>query len=1535
MKVDKLAARSGGRCEVRGDRRLDLRLDIRPRPLCLALANALALAFAPSVARSQSLPTLPSVVHGVATVTRPALGQMSVQQGSQQVVINWQSFSIGANGRVTFNQPNAQSVALNRVVGVDPSVVMGTLAANGRVFLVNPNGVLFGAGSSVNVGGLVASTLNLDDNDFLAGRYAFTRGAAARAGVVNEGRLEARPGGVIALIGSTVEQRGSISTPGGTTALAAGRTVTLDFQGDGLTQLRVTEGDLHALASNTGALVAEGGRVLMLADTTQAKGLVVNQGGVVRARSLTPGPGGVVIAGGAGDVSITGSVDTRGGSGQRGGDVSVSGRNVGLLGTGHIDASGGSSGAHVELVATKAGEGGKGREGGIVVVGSNASISADATALGNGGRVDLTGASVRLHGSISARGADRGGNGGLVKLTATEGVDTAGMRVDASAVKGSPGTLDIDPWDVTIRSGFSEVPYDLDPFVPTSTSTSTVYTGDINNVLNRGSNVTITTGTTGPEGSGTITLGYGSSDHTVILRSTGSAPVVLSLQAANGIVANYSPGFADFSIVSTAGPLNVDMSGNAAGRSGNGVSLPGVTIKTNGGRLNIFGGDATRAASSTTGSGVWLDQATVDTRVNASDASPGGNVLIRGESRSPDSWAGVDIVGSTIQTSTGALQITGSVAVGAIGDGMRVRDSILQATTGNLVLTGLGRAGVRVNLDAPGSVGVPVSAIGLHLANAEVSSATGTIDIRGGVQADGSDAAAAASVGVYMQNFASDFARGGGSFVRSAAAVSVAGSVAGNGVGVLVDQDSIYSPVQGNIAGSNVTIRAGNNTAYRSDALQLDGTIKASGIANIRAGGVDTAGNLVERDDVPLTLGNGSYPGLTIGSNELNRISAATVVLGSDRYANAITVDAFGSGSGSGSSNGSSNFISNSNLTLHSGSGLGSIGIGAPLGVVTGKTLALVTGGAITQTANAPLTADNLLIRANSATLLNTGNSVGVLAATVGTGGLDFLSNRALTLGRVDATGAAAATDTPLALAATSLTGGTMRVRTSNGAMTLDGNIVANTLDLVTPAVFINSSNSTITASDRWHLWAQGWIGEIRGGLAGNGTLANVYGCAYGSDACSALPVATANTFIYADRPVLSLSIDNQTRRYGDSNPLFSVATGGLVNGDTAANIVGGTPSTSATVTSNAGQYVISGEALFANAGYVLGEVNNGTLAVTRRPLQISIGSQARVYGDANPVFTSTPTGLVNADTAPMRLSTTATPQSNIGNYAITGFTTNTALFTNYSITQTDGTLTVNPRSLTITANNASRVYGDANPAFTGTAAGLAPFDTPASVGLGFSSVGATAAVGNYPIDPALANPTAASNYAATAAPGVLAVNKATLTFVADPKTRTIFESAPQLTGTVSGFRNGESVGSATTGVPGWSSPATPASAPGLYAVNGSGLSALNYVFVQAPGNVFALNVTGPSVREQILGVQFADQGVGSVEARRIEQSTYVYDRNLGRPQMCVPDNLLTAQGVEPNGSRDLLSVEWSRLRWRPNVTNCFSSGRQGGCNDF
>jgi filamentous hemagglutinin family protein len=114
----------------------------------------------------------------------------TITQNSQNLAINWQSFGIAANEAVRFNQPNASAIALNRVLGQNPSQILGSLSANGQVFILNPNGVLFGAGSQVNVGGLVASTLNLSDADFMANKLTFSNGGSAGS-VINQGTLTA------------------------------------------------------------------------------------------------------------------------------------------------------------------------------------------------------------------------------------------------------------------------------------------------------------------------------------------------------------------------------------------------------------------------------------------------------------------------------------------------------------------------------------------------------------------------------------------------------------------------------------------------------------------------------------------------------------------------------------------------------------------------------------------------------------------------------------------------------------------------------------------------------------------------------------------------------------------------------------------------------------------------------------------------------------------------------------------------------------------------------------------------------------------------------------------------------------------------------------------------------------------------------------------------------------------------------------------------------------------------------------------------
>ena len=243
-------------------------------------------------------------------------GQMTITQSTPNVAINWQSFGIEAGQSVQFVQPGRSAVALNRVTGADPSAILGRLSANGQVFLVNPNGILFGPGASVDVGGLVASTLNISDGDFMAGRYRFSGSGATE--LMNQGALQSANGGYVALLGAQVNNQGTVVAPRGSVAMAAGQAMTLDLLGHQLLGVRVDQGVANALLSNGCMLKADGGQVLM---STQASvnllANAVNNTGVVQAQTVENRQGTIVLLGSmdTGTVSLGGTVDVSAGYG--------------------------------------------------------------------------------------------------------------------------------------------------------------------------------------------------------------------------------------------------------------------------------------------------------------------------------------------------------------------------------------------------------------------------------------------------------------------------------------------------------------------------------------------------------------------------------------------------------------------------------------------------------------------------------------------------------------------------------------------------------------------------------------------------------------------------------------------------------------------------------------------------------------------------------------------------------------------------------------------------------------------------------------------------------------------------------------------------------------------------------------------------------------------------------------------------------------------------------------------------------------------
>ena len=279
-----------------------------------------------------SAPTGGVVSSGSATISHNGT-VTNIDQGSQKAVINWQGFSVGANEVVNFRQPNSSAITLNRVIGNEKSVIDGVLNANGRVFLVNSSGVLFGQGASVNVGGLIASTLDIADDDFHAGRYVF-KSDSGTGSVVNRGAITATEGGVIALLGNTVSNQGVVVATKGTVALAAGNKITLNFNGDALLSVTLEEGTLHALVENQQAIYADGGTVLLTAQAADdLLGAQVNNSGLVQARTVDDLKGSITLYAHGGTALVDGTLDASAPSRGDGGFIETSGALVSVADT--------------------------------------------------------------------------------------------------------------------------------------------------------------------------------------------------------------------------------------------------------------------------------------------------------------------------------------------------------------------------------------------------------------------------------------------------------------------------------------------------------------------------------------------------------------------------------------------------------------------------------------------------------------------------------------------------------------------------------------------------------------------------------------------------------------------------------------------------------------------------------------------------------------------------------------------------------------------------------------------------------------------------------------------------------------------------------------------------------------------------------------------------------------------------------------------------------------------------------------------------
>ncbi|EBS0894513.1 filamentous hemagglutinin N-terminal domain-containing protein [Salmonella enterica subsp. enterica serovar Abaetetuba] len=829
----------------------------------LALLTGLIAGLLPAmVLAAADLPVGGQIVGGQGSISSSG-NQMTIHQQTQNMATNWHSFDIGKNNTVQFVQPDSSSVALNRVTGASGSQIMGTLKANGRVFILNPNGVLFGKGARVNVGGLVASTKHLSTADFMKGQYTLSGSGNPGAQVVNQGSLTTSKGGYIVLAGERVSNSGTVTTPSGKTVLAAGKTVTLQLDNGGLTSVSVNGSVVNALVENRGLISATDGQVYLTAKgQDMLLKTVVNNSGTVEAKGLASRGGEIVLNGGdSGVVSQSGLLLADSQTGQ-GGKITLEGQNIHLEGRSLTSATGKAGGGEVY-----AGGGWQGKDSGIrnaskVVMDKAATVDVSATENGNGGTAVLWSEDyTNFRGTVLAKGGARSGNGGKVETSSHQNLQASG-DVDASARAGRGGEWLLDPTDVNIVGTGSETGIDsaiadgTDIFTPTAAGAQILNTSIVSQ-LNAGTNVTIKTSGVDTDGkSGNITVNAdivknAGTDATLTLLadnniwtkdrvSMGASTGKLNLNLLAGNTTNNAS-------VSLGQFINISLNGGdflaGAANAENGISL---TYRNNG---KIQGGNVTLNVSRGLSGYAWNARADNDLTVNGPvSASTGWGVTL-----------GLSAGGKVAINSPGSISLQASETANGGGHVLISGDKgvSLNAANGNIDLKAADNSANHVNITST-SGDISMSARGtLGLTVTDISSTGGNISLM-------SDNTSGTSFSFTKTNITSS----GGAVTLSALSNT-------HGEGLLMSNSSVSAKndISGNFS-QRVEIKQGTLTSE-------DGNITiARGISINGATGTNLLNTNVTAVNGTINLNGTSVSGVALNLNNVTLNATAATIKG-------------------------------------------------------------------------------------------------------------------------------------------------------------------------------------------------------------------------------------------------------------------------------------------------------------------------------------------------------------------------------------------------------------------------------------------------------------------------------------------------------------------------------------------------------------------------------------------------------------------------------------------------------------------------------
>lgn len=623
-------------------------------------------------------------------------------------IVDFYKFGVEKGHQLDVVMPDAGR-ALYRVIGDSRSEIMGTLNSNGSLFLINQNGILFGHGAEVNVGNIVASSLDISNDDFIKGKYNFAVGSIV-GNVENYGVIKAKNEGYIVLLGKTVDNSGTLVASNGSVVLGSAQQATLDFFGNGLVKTKLSGGALEATIKNSGSIYADGGFVQM---ATNARASAINISGIVEANQLVERNGVIRLEGGDNaKVEVSGRLIAKG-LNTTGGTIEVTGEQVALMNGAVLDASGDKGGGKVLVGGDYQGKNDAVYNARTTYVASGATIKADAIEEGNGGKVvvwadDLT----RYYGDISSQGGASKGNGGFVEVSGKQYLAMLG-DVNVGAAHGIGGSVLFDPTNIVLGSTSTKVPADVaGPDVAFADNTGGVDTFiDVKDVigfselfLQATNDITVSSALNMTQATGSVRMEANNNINVNANANIQSGPIgSISLTADKD---GQNGGDININANITSGSGGVFLSAaNIA------VNQPGVNINTTG---NIFNGIAGSVKMEATGD-INLGNANINAAgagVGPGTGANGGNVEIKANSL----------------TMTGNINTSGSVSnqtLGSGGQGGVVTINTVNNITVGSITTSAGDAG---STSASSTLSGDVT-----LASSAGNITTGNVNANGGI----------------------------------------------------------------------------------------------------------------------------------------------------------------------------------------------------------------------------------------------------------------------------------------------------------------------------------------------------------------------------------------------------------------------------------------------------------------------------------------------------------------------------------------------------------------------------------------------------------------------------------------------------------------------------------------------------------------------------------------------------------------------------------------------------------------------------------